>query len=146
MDGSYLDITPFLHIPISEIKFHSSRSSGPGGQNVNKLETRVELRFDVVHSRSLDEHSRSKIFQKLESLISSGGVLQIVVQESRSQWMNKQRALEKLTLLLRSALKKGKKRIQTKPTFSSHQTRLQSKRKKGEVKRLRKRLEDKSGE
>ena len=146
MDGSFLDITPLLRIPVTEIKFRSSRSSGPGGQNVNKLETRVELLFDVLHAKSLDDQSRSKIFQKLGSFISSDGILQIAVQESRSQWMNKQRALEKLTLLLRSALKKEKKRIHTKPTISSHALRLQSKRKNGEVKRLRKRLDGKSEE
>jgi ribosome-associated protein len=146
MDESFLDITPLLRIPVSEIKFRLSRSSGPGGQNVNKLETRVELRFDVLHSKSLDDRNRSKIFQKLGFMITAVGILQIAVQESRSQWMNKQRALEKLTLLLRSALKKGKKRIRTNPTLSSNKTRLQGKHKKGEIKRLRNRFNFESEE
>jgi ribosome-associated protein len=101
------------------------------------------LRFDILHTKSLDDQSRSKIFQKLGSFISSDGILQIVAQESRSQWMNKQRALEKLTLLLRSAFKKEKRRIRTKPTVSSRTLRLQNKRQKGEVKRLRNRLDGK---
>ncbi len=146
MNGSFIDITPLLRIPVSEIKFRLSRSSGPGGQNVNKLETRVELRFDVLHAKSLDDRNRSKIFQKLGFMISAEGILQIAVQESRSQWMNKQRALEKLTLLLRSALKKEKKRIRTNPTVSSHKTRLRGKHKKGEIKRLRNRFNIESEE
>jgi ribosome-associated protein len=146
MEGFFLDITPFLRIPASEIKFRSSRSGGPGGQNVNKLETRVELLFDVLHAKSLDDQIRSKIFHKLKSSITSEGVLQVVVQESRSQWMNKQRALEKFKILLRSALKKEKKRIHTKPTASSRKTRLQTKKKTGEVKQLRRRMDGSSEE
>ena len=133
-----IDISPVLHIPLSELDFRTSRSGGPGGQNVNKLETRVELLFDLAHSKSLDEHIRERLMKNLANVLRSDGVIRIVVQDSRSQWKNKQLAVDRLTVLLKSALIVRKKRVSTKPTLTARESRLRKKRMRSERKRLRK--------
>ena len=133
-----LHITATVRLPASELRFRTSRSSGPGGQNVNKLETRVELLFDVVHSTSFSHDQRERILLNLASRIDGEGVLHISSQRSRSQWENKQGTVEKLVSLLREALKVRKKRIKTAPTRGSKETRVQRKKKHGQKKRLRK--------
>jgi ribosome-associated protein len=135
---SRISISSLLRIPISELEFRTSRSGGPGGQNVNKLETRVEVRFDIRHSKNLSPQVRDRLLQNLARFTGSPGVLRIVVQESRSQWKNKQLAIERLTALLRSALVARKKRTATKPTAPAREARLRTKRIRGERKRLRK--------
>lgn len=138
MHSPHIDISPFLHIPLSELKFRTSRSGGPGGQNVNKLETRVELLFDLAQATCLDQHIRERLMKNCSRLLDSEGVIRIVVQDSRSQWKNKQLAIERLTTLLKSALIVRKKRISTKPTHNARENRLRRKRIRGETKRLRK--------
>ena len=133
-----LHITATVELPAAELRFRTSRSSGPGGQNVNKLETRVELLFDVLHSSSLSNEQRERIFFVLASRIDAAGVLHISSQRSRSQWENKQVTIEKLVSLLRDALKIRKKRIKTAPTRGSNETRVQTKKKHSQKKRLRK--------
>jgi ribosome-associated protein len=128
---------PGLTIPMSELNFSASRSSGPGGQNVNKLETRIELRFDVRNSPSLSEFQKTLIEERLGSRIDERGILRIVSQDSRSQWQNKQAAIERFIELIGKALRPVKKRKQTNPTRSSREHRLQSKRIHSEKKRLR---------
>ncbi|MGH2568902.1 MAG: alternative ribosome rescue aminoacyl-tRNA hydrolase ArfB [Bacteroidota bacterium] len=135
---SFLVITGQVRVPLSELTFRSSRSGGPGGQNVNKLETRVELLFDVLHSPSLTDQQRELVMAALQSRIDDNGILRIVSQESRSQWQNKQLAIEKFTRLLQKALKPRKKRIATKPSRKAREKRLRSKRVHGEKKKLRK--------
>ena len=135
---SQVVISPSLKIPFAELQFRTSRSGGPGGQNVNKLETRVELLFDVARSPSLPENIRQRLLHYLSRQLDSSGVLRIVVQESRSQWMNKQLAVEKFTAILKSAIKVHKKRISTKPTKSARENRLRSKKVRSETKQLRK--------
>jgi ribosome-associated protein len=130
-------ISHSLKIPIAELIFRTSRSSGPGGQNVNKLETRVELLFDITHSPNIPEFLRQRIISKLQPDISSSGVLRIVVQDSRSQWKNKQIAVKKLIGLLKSAIVIPKKRIATKPAKSAKENRLRSKKITSERKKLR---------
>ena len=138
MLASHVIVTHSLKIPFAELQFRTSRSGGPGGQNVNKLETRVELLFDVAHSPCIPEHLRQRLLSNLTSKLDSLGVLRIVVQDSRSQWKNKQLAIERLAVLLKSALKVRKKRISTKPTRTAREDRLRMKKVRGETKRLRK--------
>ena len=130
-------ITSSLGIPIAEFHFRTSRSSGPGGQNVNKLETRVELLFDVNRSPSLNDDQRRTLRDRCGTRIDSGGILHVSAQQSRSQWENKQNAIGRFAEILRSALKPRKKRLHTKPTRSSQRRRTESKKKHGEKKRLR---------
>jgi ribosome-associated protein len=135
--NSKLVITSRLSIPMSEIEFRTSRSSGPGGQNVNKLETRVELLFDVARSSSLTDEQRDLLFSRLKSNIDKEGVLRVVSQESRSQWKNKQEAIEKFVQLLRDALKPRKIRRKTTATPLSREKRLMEKKCVSEKKRMR---------
>ncbi len=128
---------PKVEIPIAELHFRTSRSGGPGGQNVNKLETRVELMFDVLRSPSLRSDQKQMILLALGSRIDSEGILHISSQKSRSQWENKQVVIEKLALLLRSALRVRKKRVKTAPTRGSKERRVQSKKKHGQKKQMR---------
>ena len=136
--SSVLHITSSVQIPLSELRFRTSRSSGPGGQNVNKLETRVELVFDVAGSPSLSEDQKNILFTHLVSRIDAKGILHISSQKSRSQWENKQLVIEKLASLLHGALKVRMKRVKTSPTHSSQERRVQSKKKHGQKKTMRK--------
>jgi ribosome-associated protein len=135
---SILRITASVQLPLAELRFRTSRSSGPGGQNVNKLETRVELLFNVAHSPSLGEEQRQRVLTNLGSRIDGDGVLHISSQRSRSQWENKQVTIEKFVLLLRETLKIRKKRIKTGPTRGSNENRVRHKKKHSQKKRLRK--------
>lgn len=132
-----VEIFPSLHIPFSEITFRSSRSSGPGGQNVNKLETRVELLFNVRDTHALSEDQRKAIQVHLSSKIDREGTLHIVSQQSRSQWKNKREAITKFVKLLQQALRKRKKRHPTQPTRQAKDERLRQKKLVGEKKKLR---------
>ena len=133
-----IHILPTVTIPPTEFRFRTSRSSGPGGQNVNKLETRVELLFDILRSRSLTDEQKEVILTQLASRIDSNGVLHISSQKSRSQWENKQVTIEKCESLIRSALKPRRKRTKTAPTHASKVRRVQSKKKHSQKKLLRK--------
>jgi ribosome-associated protein len=135
---SQLQITHNITIPASELRFRTSRSGGPGGQNVNKLETKVELLFDVVHSPSLSEHQKETVRANLRSKLDAHGVLRIVSQESRSQWKNKEEALEKFVEVLRRALRPRKKRIKTAPTRASKEERVRQKKRIAQKKAWRK--------
>jgi len=135
---SHLYITNDLSIPKSELEFRTSRSGGPGGQNVNKLETKVELLFDVLHSPSLTERQREILLSNLKSKLEADGMLRIVSQESRSQWKNKQDAIGKFVEVLRRALKVRKKRIKTTPTRAAKEERARQKKRIAEKKAMRK--------
>lgn len=130
-------IDRFVAIPEAEVRFRFSRSGGKGGQNVNKVETKAELLFDVAHSPSLSEAQRGLIGGRLSGLMDADGVLHIVAQESRSQWKNRQLAVLRFTRLLQRALKPVKKRIRTKMSESGKERRLQRKKRRSEALRAR---------
>lgn len=135
-------ITPQLAIPDSELQFKFARSGGKGGQNVNKVETKVELLFDAAQSPSLTQHQRGLIMERLASRIGNDGILRIVAQESRSQWRNREDAIKRFADLLRNALKVRKKRIKTSSTHAGKQKRLDEKKRRGKIKQSRKFTED----
>jgi ribosome-associated protein len=121
----------------SELEFVTSRSSGPGGQNVNKVNTKVTLRWPVVASVILSSEERETITQKLASRITLEGELVISAQDKRSQLQNKEAALAKLDELLTKAFVKKKKRKATKPSKVAVQKRIESKKRQGEKKKMR---------
>ena len=119
----------------SEMDFEVSRSSGPGGQNVNKVNSRVTLRFNVPNSQLLDENEKSILEQKLS--LTNEGDLMISSQDSRSQIQNKETCKQKFYETLKQALTKKKVRKVTRPTKSSQRKRLDTKKKHGEKKKMR---------
>jgi ribosome-associated protein len=122
----------------SEFIFSASRSGGPGGQNVNKVSSKVELRFSVLLTLLFSESEKELIFSKLKNKINNEGELIIVSQSERTQLMNKTVVTEKFYELLSKALTIQKKRSPTRPTLSSKIKRLDGKRNRGNIKKLRK--------
>ncbi len=121
----------------SEMTFSASRSSGAGGQNVNKVSSRIELRFSIVQSNLLTEEEKLLIQKKLNNRINSEGELIVTAQEHRSQVKNKELAIDKFFALLAMALKQAKKRVATRPSKASKIKRLESKRMHAQKKKLR---------
>jgi ribosome-associated protein len=130
------------HLPLdkllAECTYTATRSSGPGGQNVNKVNTKVNLSFDLAQSECLTPEQKELVAKKLSSKLTSDGLLLISAQEKRSQLANKQLAQQKLIAWLNKALTKPKKRTATKPTKASKEKRIQSKKIRAEVKKSRK--------
>ena len=121
-----------------EILFSASRSSGPGGQNVNKVNTKVELRFHIPNSELISKEEKVLLLQKLKNKINKDGELIIVSQEERSQFKNKEAAIEKFINILKEALTPIKKRIATIPSKASKEKRLDEKKLVSEKKSQRK--------
>ncbi len=132
-----VSINSHLVIPAAEIKYRTTRSSGPGGQHVNKTETQVELSFDVAHSPSLTEVQRQRILSRLPNLIDQNGVLHLAAQSERSQLRNREIVTARFQEVLAAALREPKRRRPTKPTAAAKTKRLESKKRRGQVKRLR---------
>ncbi|HEX6960096.1 MAG TPA: alternative ribosome rescue aminoacyl-tRNA hydrolase ArfB [Ferrovibrio sp.] len=120
-----------------ELSFSFIRASGPGGQNVNKVSTAVQLRFDVRHSPSLPEPVRQRLEKLAGRRLTQDGVLVLTAQQHRSQDRNREEALIRLADLIRAAAVAPKVRRSTKPTRASQQRRLEGKSKRGSIKRLR---------
>ena len=133
-----LRVTPALAIEESELEERFVRASGPGGQNVNKVATAVQLRFDPGHSPSLTEEVRARLRALAGNRVTTDGVLVIDARRHRTQAQNREDARERLAELLRQALVRPKRRRKTRPTKGSVEKRMQSKRKRSETKRGRK--------
>ena len=132
-------MTPFKKEKIlSEIIVRATRSSGKGGQHVNKVSTKIEIRFDIQNSIALSEEEKKTLLNKLKSKLSEEGILILTSQESRSQMRNKEAGREKLILLLEKYLVPVKKRIASKPSAVAREKRLRKKRLNSELKKLRK--------
>jgi ribosome-associated protein len=132
-----IEVTPEVTISEAELTFMASRSGGPGGQNVNKVATRVTLRFDVVDSPSLSPDQKSRILERLATRISKGRVLQVVSQRHRTQAANRRAALERFVELLRRALAEEALRVPTRPGRAAAEHRVASKKRRGRLKRQR---------
>ena len=132
-----IPINAEVQIPLTELSFRFSTSSGPGGQHVNKNATKATLLFDVAHSPSLPEAVRERLLKKLANRIDKEGVLQLQVQSSRSQHRNRDTAVSLFQQLLAEALKKQKKRRHTKPSAAAKEKRLSEKKLRSERKRER---------
>lgn len=133
-----LRITDTIIIPYEEIRFSTSRSSGPGGQHVNTSDTRVTLLFDVDESPSLTPFQKARLKARLGRRVDKRGVLRVTSQDSRSQKMNKDAAIARFVELLQEAFKRVKPRKKTKVPMRAKRKRLDGKKRTGERKRQRK--------
>ena len=132
-------ITDNLSIPEDEITFTASRSGGPGGQNVNKVSSRVTLSFDVATSTALLDDQRRRILAKLATRINKDGVLRVVSQRTRSQEMNRADAVARFSDLLRRALTPKRPRIKTQISAAAKERRIEEKKKRAAAKQARSR-------
>ncbi|MEP6940885.1 MAG: alternative ribosome rescue aminoacyl-tRNA hydrolase ArfB [Rudaea sp.] len=132
-----LEITPSLKIADSELEESFVRASGPGGQNVNKVASAVELRFDVARSTSLSEALRTRVLARRDRRLTSDGVLVIQANRFRDQGKNREDARDRLVEILRAALHVPKKRVATKPTRAAKERRLDAKRVRSSHKKQR---------
>ena len=132
-----IPITKTIALQDDEIDLLFTRSSGPGGQNVNKVSTAVQLRFDVGNSPSLPGDVRTRLIRLAGRRITQEGVLIIEARQFRTQERNREDAVERLKELIREAAKKPKPRKKTKPTAAAKERRIESKKKRGAVKKAR---------
>ena len=139
MTGSIrgLDVGRGLVIPWAELEFRRSRSGGPGGQNVNKVETQVEARWDITGSSVLSDSQRARLLAGLATRLVANAVLVVKSRTERSQEANRRAALERLAKLVGTALRPRKRRHATKPTLGSREQRLRKKKARSRTKRDR---------
>lgn len=135
-----LAINQNLSIPLDEFEFRFSRSSGPGGQHVNRTASRVELLWDVASSPSLTPEQRTLLMRRLSSQIDSRGILHLVSQSERSQWRNREEVLSRLAALVARALHRPRRRVATAPTRASVERRREAKKRRSRVKRNRRHI------
>jgi ribosome-associated protein len=131
MPADLIRVTRSVNLPVDEIQLRFSRSSGPGGQHAQRSETRVEAILDVQASSALTEAQKRRVIAR------AGPTLRSVAQDERSQWRNRELAVERLVETLRAALKVERKRRPTKPTAAARARRLEQKKRRSETKRLR---------
>ncbi len=131
MERESIRVTRSVSIPLSEIAFRYSRSSGPGGQHAQKTETRVEALFDVEASSALTDRQKNRVVRK------AGPVLRAVAQDERSQARNRELATERVADALREALRVERRRVATKPSKAAVERRLEQKRRRSQTKKLR---------
>ena len=129
-------MTRSVLLPLTDIELRFSRSSGPGGQHANTAETRVEAILDVESSTALTDVQKRRVVAK------AGPTLRAIAQDERSQWRNRELAVERLADQLRDALKVQRRRVATKPTKASRERRLESKKRRSTTKRLRRKPPD----
>jgi ribosome-associated protein len=131
MEPDSIRVTRSVVLPLAEVELRFSRSSGPGGQHANTAETRVEALLDVEASTALTEAQKRRVVAK------AGSTLRAIAQDERSQWRNRELAVERLVEQLRQALKVERRRVATKPTAASRERRLEAKKRRSETKKLR---------
>lgn len=134
-----LPVSRSIVLPESELVVRFMRADGPGGQHVNRTESAVELRFDVLHSPSLPDDVRTRLLERRDRRLTDDGVLVIQARRFRDQGRNREDARDRLVEILRSALTAPKKRIATKPTRASQVRRLEGKQQRAKVKQTRSR-------
>lgn len=137
-----LVVTPRLAIPRAEIEAKATRAGGPGGQHVNTSSTRIELRWNVRTSRALDDALREQLLARLAGRLDTDGTVRVVASEYRSQRQNRDAAEARLAALVRAATVIPKRRKPTKPTRTSVVRRVEGKRRQGEKKAARRRVDD----
>jgi ribosome-associated protein len=131
MPAESIRVTRSVNLPLGEIELRFSRSSGPGGQHAQRTESRVEAVLDLETTTALTEAQRKRAIGRV------GPVVRAIAQDERSQWRNRELAVERLVEALRAALKVERKRRATRPTLAAKEKRLEQKRRQGEKKRLR---------
>ncbi len=131
MDAESIRVTRSVVLPLAEVDLRFSRSSGPGGQHANTSETRVEAIFDVEGSSALTDAQKRRVLAK------AGPTIRAVAQDERSQFRNRELAVERLVERLREALKVERRRVATKPSKASRERRLESKKRRSQTKQLR---------
>jgi len=136
MERESIPVTRAVSLPLSEVRFRFSRSSGPGGQHAQRNETRVEATFDVEASAALSPAQKRRV------VANAGPVLRAVAQDERSQWRNRALAVERVADQLRAALAVRRRRVPTAPSAAARERRLDEKRRRSELKRLRREAED----
>ncbi|MCL5997341.1 MAG: aminoacyl-tRNA hydrolase [Chloroflexi bacterium] len=136
-NAASLMVNESVRIPYADLTFRFTRSSGPGGQHVNKSETAVELLFDLANTPHLTDAERALAMQRLASYLDSDGVLHPVSQSMRSQLKNREDVVQRFVALLRQALIPPRRRRATRPSRAAHERRLARKRRIGEIKRQR---------
>lgn len=129
-----------IKIPEWEMDFSVARSSGPGGQNVNKTSTKVIIHFNIDASKSLSSEEKNRITKELKNSINKEGYIVVSEQSNRSQWSNRVNAIKKLNNMINEALVEDKERVATKPTKGSKEKRITEKKARANVKKMRSRV------
>lgn len=137
-----ITVTGSIQIDERDIQFEFIRASGPGGQNVNKVASSVQLRYDLMNSSTLEPEVKQRLAKLAKNRITGNGVLIIEAKRYRTQEQNRQDAINRLVTLVQKAAEKPKKRIKTRPTVTSNAVRVDEKKRRGEVKRIRQSIPD----